>query len=31
VFHRALWNQRVWGSAANLTVAGWQALEARAP
>lgn len=31
VFHRALWNQRVWGSAANLTVAGWQALEDRAP
>jgi arylsulfatase A-like enzyme len=31
VFHRALWNQRVWGSAANLTVAGWHALEDRAP
>jgi arylsulfatase A-like enzyme len=29
VFHRALWNQRAWGAPANLTVAGWQALEGR--
>lgn len=26
VFHRAAWNQRAWGSAANLTAAGWEAL-----
>jgi arylsulfatase A-like enzyme len=29
VFHRAQWNQRAWGVAANLTTAGWQALEGR--
>jgi arylsulfatase A-like enzyme len=31
VFHRAAWNQRAWGVAANLTAAGWQQLEGRAP
>jgi arylsulfatase A-like enzyme len=31
VFHRALWNQRAWGVAANLTAAGWQQLERQAP
>ncbi len=31
VFHRALWNQRAWGVPANLTAAGWQQLEGRAP
>jgi arylsulfatase A-like enzyme len=31
VFHRAPWNQRAWGVPANLTAAGWQQLEGRAP
>jgi arylsulfatase A-like enzyme len=31
VFHRAAWNQRAWGVPGDLTPAGWQQLEGRAP